>query len=100
MSAETLKFPPSLTIYEVQDYAGRWQVIAQHQPEQLNLDLSELQELDGAGFQLLLSLLKSLPIPSLAIQAGPESHLIAAWLADQLIEQGYRVGGLQYAEHE
>lgn len=98
MSSEALKFPPCLTVYEVQDYASRWQVIAQQQPDELMLDLSELQELDGAGFQLVLSLLKSLSQPKLAIQPGPESQLIAAWLADQLLEQGYSVEA-QHAEH-
>ncbi len=92
MPAETLKFPPSLTVYEVQGYASRWQEISHQQPNQLHLDLSDLQELDGAGFQLILSLLKALPTPTFTVKAGPDSAVIAAWLTEQLVDQGYALG--------
>ncbi len=58
MRAEILKFPTSLTVYEVQQYASDWQAVSVRQPENLELDLSDLQELDAAGYQLVLSLLK------------------------------------------
>ncbi|MFC0048318.1 hypothetical protein [Rheinheimera tilapiae] len=94
MRAEILKFPSSLTVYEVQQYASDWQAISVRQPEKLELDLSDLQELDAAGYQLVLSLLKGLPNPELTVRAGSDSHLIAAWLADQLSAQGYSLGGM------
>lgn len=94
MRAEILKFPSSLTVYEVQQYASDRQAVSVRQPENLELDLSDLQELDAAGYQLVLSLLKALPNPGLTVRSGPDSQLIAAWLADQLSAQGYILGGM------
>lgn len=94
MRAEILKFPSSLTVYEVHQYASDWQAVSVRQPENLELDLSDLQELDAAGYQLVLSLLKALTNPGLTVRSGPDSHLIAAWLADQLSAQGYSLGGM------
>lgn len=83
MHAE-LQLPATLTIYEVRDLAQQWLTCVAAQPSRLSLDVSELQELDGAGFQLVISLLKALPETSVQIKTGRELQAQGAWLVQQL----------------
>lgn len=61
MSAEHTRIdvPASLTIYEVATLAAYWrELLAANTPDTLCLEV--LNEIDAAGFQLLISLAKSL----------------------------------------
>jgi len=83
MQAE-IQLPAILTIYEVQAVATQWLPLVKAQPTRLLLDVSALEQLDGAGFQLLVSLMKALPKRSCQIKSALELQVQSAWLVAQL----------------
>jgi anti-anti-sigma regulatory factor len=83
-----LMVPPVLTIYEVQQMALEWLPVVAAAPARLELNLSQLQELDGAGFQLILSLLKALPATKFSVEPSVCPHSHAQWLWHRLQVQG------------
>lgn len=87
MRAE-LVLPQSLTIYEVQQTAAAWVAQVNAAPDFLTLNLAQLQELDGAGFQLILSLLNALPATQLSLAVGEQPNEHNLWLQNQLQAQG------------
>ncbi|MFN6969836.1 MAG: STAS domain-containing protein [Rheinheimera sp.] len=86
-----LVLPQALTIYEVQQVAAEWIALVVASPEHLMLDLSQLQELDGAGFQLILSLCNALPTTHCSVQVGSQPNEQSLWLQQQLRAQGLLV---------
>lgn len=86
-----LVLPQALTIYEVQQVAAEWIALVVASPEHLMLDLSQLQELDGAGFQLILSLCNALPTTYCSVQVGSQPNEQSLWLQQQLRAQGLLV---------
>ena len=83
-----LMIPPVLTIYEVQQLAMDWLPVVAKAPDRLELNLSQLQEIDAAGFQLILSLVKALPATKFSAELLGCTHPHAQWLRQQLQVQG------------
>lgn len=89
MSRFTLSLPDSLTIYNVATLCQQWQQQLSKQHDRILLDVSALQELDGAGFQLVLSLIKHRE-QHCAVLQGPAPSSRAGWLIRQLQQLGVR----------
>lgn len=88
MAHATLVLPMNLTIYEVEQQAALWLALVQAQPDEVAFDVQTLEELDGAGFQLLISLCKAMAHSKLRL-ASPVTSLQQEWLCAQLQQHGF-----------
>lgn len=91
MTVSVITFDESLTVYNVAQECERLKQLVSPDAAKIVLDIGALQELDGAGFQLILSLVKLRPqqcvISSLPTQG------CASWLTAQLQQHGVNVEG-------
>ncbi|MBU2112286.1 MAG: STAS domain-containing protein [Gammaproteobacteria bacterium] len=90
MSRFTLALPDSLTIYNVASLCELWQQQLSNEHGGILLDVSALQELDGAGFQLVLGLVKH-RVQHCAVLQSQALSSRASWLISQLSQLGVQV---------
>lgn len=89
----TLHLPEELTIYTVGELHPRWRAWADEsaaQPDPVTVDGSAVDQIDGAGLQLLVSLCRTLTArhtglqlanASTALREGCAALGLSAWLA-------------------
>jgi hypothetical protein len=79
-----IEVPSALTIYDVGAVASDWRELLKTSTPQI-LSLEALNELDAAGFQLLISLAKSLAGKQFSGELVlPQNPELATWLKQQL----------------
>lgn len=99
MNRLTLALPDSLTIYNVATLCGLWQQQLSEYHDSILLDVSAVQELDGAGFQLVISLIKH-RVQHCAVLQGQVLSSRANWLISQLLQLGVQVEESQDVKSE
>ncbi|CAM3641418.1 MULTISPECIES: STAS domain-containing protein [Pseudoalteromonas] len=86
MSNLTIVLPEVLTIYEVSKVAAKWQLMLSDDTTAVAIDLSELLEVDAAGFQLVVALAQCCTEKPLSVIGVDEHHSpCALWLLNTLV---------------